>query len=503
MGMAEGRVSEEKHIHGMYRRTRTGRRERAIAVCVASLMLAACMMTACQPTPETAPIVGKGGDDLEEMIASSAQSTPPATAGQTESLMEAVGAPETFNDSYTNDKGDVTVTIDAMVEMPSVEALPAIQVKLCGFPQEQVDKLGEYFLKDAEIYAEDQVLIKEEVLQMILEEQQWLEMTKNESYGNREAYIEDSENRIEELQELYREAPEQRERTRSTLQLISDENGIHLSVLADLGKDAKATFAIYITDTYSYFEFTNAGKGFYDSNMESVTDGSPRGMSTSLEDAESIVMQCLADLGVGDMQIESVEVSTFFTDTDDYSDDAYIAAAKQCYTFSLARTVMGIPIHTIEGSTRADTDDPNVPAPEEPDYNLVSEPERLEISVDDTGIVGFEWVNPLEEIAVLSEHVTLLPFEKIVQRAKDNMFYKNYTAYGSTATIEITAIKLGMMRITRKDSPGEYLLMPVWDFMGNQMTCVEGYEDWLPFGDQSYVTINAIDGSNIHREWGY
>jgi hypothetical protein len=60
-----------------------------------------------------------------------------------------------------------------------------------------------------------------------------------------------------------------------------------------------------------------------------------------------------------------------------------------------------------------------------------------------------------------------------------------------------------MMRIMRKDKPGEYLMVPVWDFIGNNSSGLAGHEDWLPFGDQSYVTINAIDRSMINRDWGY
>jgi hypothetical protein len=157
----------------------------------------------------------------------------------------------------------------------------------------------------------------------------------------------------------------------------------------------------------------------------------------------------------------------------------------------------------IEGSTSLSTDDPDVAAPEEPDYNLVREPESLRILVDDTGVVGFDWTNPSAVGDVMSEHVPLIPFEDVVQKAKDNMFYKNYTAYGSTAEIKITSINLGMMRIMRKDKPGEFLMVPVWDFIGNHRDIIEGSDDWLPFGDQSYVTINAIDGSWINRDWGY
>ena len=61
-----------------------------------------------------------------------------------------------------------------------------------------------------------------------------------------------------------------------------------------------------------------------------------------------------------------------------------------------------------------------------------------------------------------------------------------------------------MMRIMRKNKLGEYLTVPVWDFIGIHQNLREGAEPYTsPSGDQSYVTINAIDGSSIRRDWGY
>lgn len=460
-------------------------------------------ITACQPTPETPPIVGKGDDHLEEMIASSAVSPLPEETAS--SLAKVVGAPKTFKDSYTNNKGDVTVTIDANVVVPSVEALPALQVKISDFSQEQVDKFGGYFLKRAPLFSEEQVRTKSEIETSIINEEQYLQDLKRRFTGVRDDEIEESERYLEELKKQYSQAPEKRERMPATLELQSDEHGTSLYVLAELGKDAEASFCISNSNVCNIFEFDNDGKGGYDpySDMTGKQKEAPRGMKTTREEAEKIMSQCLSDLGIEDMQIESVSAALYYSgDTDSY-DKEYKASAKQCYAFSLTKTVRGIPVHIIEGSTPFGTDDPNVPAPQEPDYNLVRDPEKLEILVDDTGIVGFQWTNPTQEVEVLSEHVTLLPFEDVMQRAKENIFFKNYTAYGSTSDIKITSIKLGMMRIARKDKPGEYLMVPVWDFIGNRTSGLAGHEDWLPFGGQSFVTINAIDGSMIHRDWGY
>lgn len=482
-------------------------------------MLAAVIVcfSACQPTPAEPPVVGKGDNHLEEMIASSAvSSTPlPATspspnatddsAQKIAALMEALGAPETLSDSYTNDKGDVTVTIDAKVIVPPAEAFPAVEVTIPGFKQERIDKLGEYFLKGAPVFTEEHEQTKDEIQEMIVNYGRQIEQTKEFHPTHEEEIIKDLQSRIKEYQEQYEKAPEQRKRTPATLQL-GDEEG-YIAVVADMGKDEAASFNVNdCGGAYSSFQFTNDGKGSYDAHEfdEAAQDSTPRGMKTLLEDAKKTAIQCLSDLGITDMQVESVSTATYYRDINDRNDESYATTANQCYVFAFARTVMGVPVPDIASSVQLDTDDPNVPARPEPEYDIRVEPESLTVLVDDTGIVEFNWSNPSEIGATMSEHVTLKPFEDVVKRAKDNMFYKNYTAYGSKAEIKITSIRLSLMRIMRKDKPGQFMMVPVWDFIGNHRDIGEGgRQDWLPFGEGSYVTINAIDGSSINRDWGY
>jgi len=339
---------------------------------------------------------------------------------------------------------------------------------------------------------------------MIINYSRQIEQTKEYHPTHEEQIIEDLQNRIKEYQEQYEAAPEQRKRIPSTLQL-QDEDG-YISVVADLGKDEAASFNVNnCGGMYSSFTFTNDGKGSYDPfQLGQDSQGTvPRGMSTSLEDAKKAAEQCLSDLGLTDMRVENVGTATFYGNINDRNDENYAATANQCYVFEFARTVMGVPVPYIAASVQLDTDDPNVPARPEPEYDIRVDPERLEILVDDTGIVEFDWSCPLEIGAVKSEHVTLMPFSDIVQKAKDNIFFKNYTAYDSKAEIKITSIRLSLMRIMQKDKPGEYLVVPVWDFIGNQRDIVGGNGEWSTFGDRSYVTINAIDGSSINRDWGY
>ena len=204
------------------------------------------------------------------------------------------------------------------------------------------------------------------------------------------------------------------------------------------------------------------------------------------------------------MQIVDVKAASFSHDESDLNDEEYQKTAKQCYVVTLAPAVNGVPVLLIDAATQLSTDDPNVVYPEEPEYNSAADQEKLYIYVDDTGIVRFQWTNPSEATSVMSANVTLKSFDEIMEQAKKNMFYKVYTDRGTTVNVQINSVRLSMMRIMRKDKPGEYMMVPVWDFLGNREAFYDGEsQGWLPFGDQSYATINAIDGSSINREWGY
>ncbi len=476
------------------------------------LLTSVLLLAACQPTPDKPAVVNKGDSQLEEIIAASTQSPVPATGAtdpaQNEAvraeLMKSLGVTETFKDSYKNKKGDVTVNIDATVEVPAVRDIPAAVVKFRMFSQADTDRFAAYFLKGAPVFKEERVLTKADYTARIIQANYSLERARaryeREKNPNDKAYIKDMEKRIKDLQQQYAAAPEQRKRTPSTTQLAKTEGGEGLSVAADLGKDDAAEFSVFNSDKATHFSFDNCGTGRYGPVLPGLKmAGSPIGMNTSLEDAKKLVTQCLADLEIRDMQISAIGISSYSRLDDPEGKDN-----RQCYEFQLARIFHGVPVTFIRESTANEGDDPSIPKAEEPDYDHVFEAERLAIFVDDTGIANLQWDNPVQEESILSGHVNLKSFTEIITKAKDYMFYRTYSDSMTKANIHITSIKLGMMRITQKDKPGEFLMIPVWDFIGNREQIIGGGQsEWLPFGDESYVTVNAIDGSFIHRDWGY
>ena len=82
----------------------------------------------------------------------------------------------------------------------------------------------------------------------------------------------------------------------------------------------------------------------------------------------------------------------------------------------------------------------------------------------------------------------------------------SYEQSYSDIRVQIMEIRLGYMYTLQKNTPGEYVLTPVWDFVGtveyrrqkNGKITAESSE---PF--KSRLTINAIDGTVIDRDYGY
>lgn len=134
--------------------------------------------------------------------------------------------------------------------------------------------------------------------------------------------------------------------------------------------------------------------------------------------------------------------------------------------------------------------------------------ERCDVIVGKDGIENVEIVNPYEVGAVQTEHVKLMDFESIAKIYEQMMEVSNadITKYETNRTYHIKRIVLGYSRIydpTADNDSG--LLVPVWDFIGGfDVKSDEGEStNNGEYSNQSFMTINAIDGTVIDRGLGY
>ena len=136
--------------------------------------------------------------------------------------------------------------------------------------------------------------------------------------------------------------------------------------------------------------------------------------------------------------------------------------------------------------------------------------EKVHVLIDDGGVFSVRYQGPIEIAEILLDATQLLPFSEI-QRTFEKMvlIVDNMADTGiwgaTTQEYVIMDIRLGLMSVQEADSDTG-LLLPVWDFMGYSRfhEAPSGRISELETnGYQSFLTINAIDGSVISRSRGY
>ncbi|MEG0126040.1 MAG: DUF6034 family protein [Clostridia bacterium] len=134
-------------------------------------------------------------------------------------------------------------------------------------------------------------------------------------------------------------------------------------------------------------------------------------------------------------------------------------------------------------------------------YTLPFYYERFWVALNESGVMGMEYVSPYEVIGTLTEDVTLLPFDSVLSIANATLPLKYASAaqYGDMS-LDIDRIVLGYTRVTIKNAPDRYQLIPAWDFMG-YVTFPDGHKQGD--GNTSLLCVNAMDGTIIDRAYGY
>mgnify|MGYP000152198490 CR=1 FL=1 len=136
--------------------------------------------------------------------------------------------------------------------------------------------------------------------------------------------------------------------------------------------------------------------------------------------------------------------------------------------------------------------------------------ESLCFYVDKDGIESMTYSNPYTIGKIKTENLNLLSFSEVMKIYEkmmvvtnaDNMQYENSRVYN------IDRIVLGYARIYEPSTDAHTgILIPVWDFFGS-MTSESEYNGETESNtskdpNESFLTINAVDGSIIDRNLGY
>lgn len=172
---------------------------------------------------------------------------------------------------------------------------------------------------------------------------------------------------------------------------------------------------------------------------------------------------------------------------------------RKAYGFRFMRYIDGMPV-TFTSQSSYDG------AVDQQQYSAPPRLESITCAIDQDHIASVYWHSPYQIGEVISANEELLSFEKIMAifgtiapLTIQNWESDTQVAKRNNNRWDITEIRLGYMPVLRKDNGGTWELRPVWDFIGTR-TFGHEYYNWV---GNSALTIDAIDGTVIDRNYGY
>jgi len=433
---------------------------------------------ACQPTPDKDIIVNKGERHLEESI-----------AGTPAPIMKATELTR-WTESY--EIPDLSVRIDAEIELPDAAQYPVFLLREGAFTVDRVNQVVDGFTQGATGMCETTESL-EELQAKWLALHEWSEYTKARDNGDRDNTIPDENHDwlaegLAELEEKMRNAqpaafapvgPLQSHVARYSYAMPNDA-GVHVDT---------CSWSMYISREKN--TAVQAESDIFYGGALPGEEGNAKieGIAVREEDARAQVTDLLAALGIDNMGIAAVEKARLVQ----YN----TIVLSKGYQFVLTRNDGGgLAVDIDRGNYHGIIYFPQENYDEFPEGGVmeVIYMERITVYVDETGVREFTWQFPLTPAEVLNENASLLPFEEIQERIRQSirLGYGNSTDWrpeGRSYTAGIDRIVLSYLMTPAKNQPDCRLFQPVW-------LVFYSYDDWVR--EEAMFALNAIDGSVIH-----
>lgn len=486
-----------------------------------------CMLfSGCEKTPEETIVREKGADSIKQYESGDDTGN---------SLAESLGVPEHYKNENVYEDGKLVIDTDADIIVPDVNAVSTYAVSAKEMNQELIDLVTKTFFEGDKIYhAYNYYIETKEDLQSRI-----TTLKKYKSEGNLDPYEYGTDEdgnpqfHIDELIERYEEelktAPEEREKFEVTPALnleywtgkgeeqekdtdvdhfsgvVETDNGIYDYTIdyvlkPDMRFHISKNKKDLMADPMEFSGWTEAEFVMTNEQSENYIpeESIKKMLNISFEDAKEIAEEKVEKLGLG-LSVSHWDYSVFCHGETGASEKGMLDAG---YLFIFSRNIDGVPI-TYEMSLGG--------ALEDMDSTL--EPwsyERFSIIVGDDGIQEMTLYNPYIIGEIQTENVKLMDFESIIKIYEQMMEVSNadIVNYEASRTYHIKKITFGYTRIYDPAADNDTgILVPVWDFFGGfDVTDLDGTISRSDTGErstQSFMTINAIDGSVIDRGLGY
>ncbi len=469
------------------------------------VLAVALLLTGCQKTPEEGIVKGKSSEALIEK----AQTTPGQGA-----LAQRVNAPEHYDAAFSNESGELTVTVDAAVTVPDADKVPIIRVKPAHITQAQTDVLMDTLVQ-GELYQFGIPRTKSEIADQIVEVKRQIAQGPSPEDEGTLFVTEDGQLTWEEymrdiylpmLQEQYDAAPETAEPQPATGLLTDDGSGLKsaggVNTTDELGWESLIVYDSDNMDIPPSAQYVRAAaEGFifaYNTaeRFSQIVDYA----GVDIDDLAPVTVTEAEARAMCDAVVQALDIPhmTLYAAAKKYGGGK--EAPRCCWELQYTRDIGGVPVAYTSWSVGL----PELPAgvsAAEAVYIAPWDYEKLNFYVNDDGIVGMNWQSPCQLTDTVTEDAALMDFADVA-----DIFQKMFTVKydGEAMDVTIDAVRLSYMRVSEQDKNYTGLLVPVWDFYGSQTRLLgNGETDTFYDPDQSLLTINAVDGTVVDRSLGY
>ena len=454
------------------------------------------LSTGCQKTPDTPVVIEKNQTQMLDTAQNGSDNT---------DLLSSLEVPELFTGEWNGVDNCVIVTADASITLPTVSAIPTAVVTRRSFTQVDADNLMGAFLKGNTLY-EELGTTKQDAQKRIEKLQAALRGEIPLSSVTTDHTLEELPGMINAWTEFAQTAPDENDRFPANvtfhpdntwgeaIQGFADVNGKKVHVLISNDSEWLDQAIIY---QHGYGDVNNCSAIPLDQIEKSID------VSITQEDAIKIGNALMTELGLNNMVCDHTTAVAF----EEVVNGENLGFFDSGYELEYIRTVKGVPV--------AYTQFRGLSTPENDAYVGIWAYERITIYVSENGVVYFNWTNPYTEPVIQTEDTHLLSFSDISDIFAKMIIVKNSDLKATNAAngfdviknIEISEVRLNLMRIRGKNSLSEGLLVPVWDFWGtiSYHAADNTYSNLVESREEYTValTVNAIDGTIIDRKIGY
>lgn len=407
-----------------------------------------CCAFACQPVPEKSAVLQLDDSEATDVISDFA-SYPTSVRLDEKSL------------------GCGSVSFDATMEIPSIDACSIFQVRQALFTNEDLQNMIDILKPDAVLYKSwDKT--KQELLE--------LRISFEEIAGDSEL----DRMYLEWLTSAFETAPVDIEKTVFDWNSLRKDDSVF--VYADDGGSVVASFQLS-ADTFAYFKDISLDQ----MPVSWVMQDDPLIISEPVIErntAYNKAIDVLAALGANDM----VAVSNAESKVVEYRQNR---TTEVGYSFIFVPQYQKLR-HVYDDSVAIKEESlPSVAAPWSPEY--------IQIVVDSEGISQLIWDSPTAKDTELESEVKFVPIDRILERAQQqllNMFavapdYVDADTGEILQSIVVTKIELVRGCIQQRDHLDVGQSVPLWEF-----TYTYRWQDRTET-EQNAIYINAVDGSYV------